>query len=166
MARSEVRDTRSASRLEGMETGGTRIRVVPGSAGRWEVREPGSSRALIEVDSPTVAVQRARKLLSRGGTVEVLDQTGRLLETQVAPPPSANPWRYMPPKRLFWVLGVLFLVQSILRLAAEGFDWLTLGFGCLGAFYLTCLTASHRRHSRNASDAHESTAEPNPREDR
>jgi len=139
-----------------METGSTRIRVVPGSAGRWEVREPGSTWALLEVDSPTEAVQRARRMLSRGGTVEVLDQTGRVLETQVVPPPSAtNPWWYMRPKKSWWVVGVLFLVQGVSRFAADGFGWLGVLLPLTGAFYLSCLTASHRRDNRIVGDTRE-----------
>lgn len=141
-----------------METGSTRVRVVPGSAGRWEVREPGSTRALLEVESPTVAVVRARKLLTRGGTVEILDQAGLVLETHVVPPPSASQsWWYMPPKKLFWVLGALFLAQGVFHLVVDGLGWPGVLFSFAGALYLSCLTASHRRHSRIAGGGSEST---------
>lgn len=119
-----------------METGSTLVRVVPGRTGRWEVREPGSSRALFETGSPVVAVARAKKLLTGGGTVQVLDQTGRVLEAQTVPRPSAAPHRwYIRPGTQRWVLLLLslsWIISSPVRLQA-GADTPDIVFGLLGA---------------------------------
>jgi hypothetical protein len=119
-----------------VETGSTLVRVVPGRTGRWEVREPGSSRALFETDSPVVAVARARRLLTGGGIVEVLDQTGRVLETQAVPPPAALPRRwYIRPgtqRRVLLVLSLYWVLSSPVRLR-PGADTFDVAFGLLGA---------------------------------
>jgi hypothetical protein len=131
-----------------VETGSTLVRVVPGPTGRWEVREPGSSRALFEADSPVIAAARARRLLTGGGTVEVLDQAGRVLESQTAPSASVGrPWWYVPPTKLNWVLGALFAAQGVFHLIA-GVRWLSWLFLLMAAVYLIALTASRRRDSR------------------
>lgn len=131
-----------------METGSTLVRVVPGPTGRWEVREPGSSRALFAADSPLTATARARRLLTGGGTVEVLDQAGRMLESQTVPPPSVGrPSWYLPPTKLNWALGVLFAVQGMFHLIVR-VGWLSGLFLLTAAGYVIALMASHRRDSR------------------
>ena len=127
-----------------MDTGSTLVRVVPGPTGLWEVREPGSSRALFEADSPVVATARARRLLTGGGTVEVLDQAGRVLESQTVPPPSVvRPWWYLPPTKLNLVLGAMFATQGLFHLFT-GVAWLSWLFILTTVFYAIALTASHR----------------------
>lgn len=121
---------------------------MPGPTGRWEVREPGSSRALLEADSPVVAVARARRLLTGGGTVEVLDQAGLVLESQTVPSPTdGRPWWYLPPTKLNWALGALFAAQGVFHLTG-GTGWLGWLFALMGAVHLSSLAASHRRNTR------------------
>jgi len=87
-----------------------------------------------------------------GGVVHVLDAEGALRETHTVPGPGERPWWYVPPRRLFWVIGSLYFVQGVVQLAGRGIDefrfWLGLATVLLGGFYLVMLVVSRRRDRR------------------
>ena len=129
------------------------MRVAPRYDGGWEVREPGRQRPLARAASEAHAVQQARALLTRGGTVQILDGGGFLVASQQVPGPADQPWWYLPHRGLFWALGLSFLVQGLIRVV----DWrdpLHLGLGLvmtvLAGCYLALLVLSVRRDRRAA----------------
>ena len=132
-----------------MLTGSTLVRVVPNPGGGWDVREPGSTRALHHSAVKEKAVRRARSAMLDGGVVHVLDGEGVLLQAYTVPGPRDRPWWYIPPRPLSWVTGSLFLLLGILEVAGHGIGefrfWLSLATGLLGGFYLVMLVVSHRR---------------------
>lgn len=135
-----------------MQTGSTLVRVVPNSAGGWDIREPGSGRPLSRAPTKDKAVLRARAAMLSAGTVQVLGADGLLLQTYLVSGPSERPWWYIPSRPLFWVAGVLFVLQGVLGLTGSrpgefGF-WLGLAVGLMGVFYLVLIAVSHRRDRR------------------
>ena len=74
-----------------MRTGATLVRVLPNPRGGWDVREPGSTRALGHAAERDRAVLRARTLLQRGGVVQVLDHGGSLIQTYSVSDPGKGP---------------------------------------------------------------------------
>lgn len=134
-----------------MQTGSSLVRVVPGPDGGWDVRERGGLRALSHAAEKDAAVRKARAAMLNGGVVEVLDGAGTVLETHTVPGPGGRPWWYVPPRPLFWVVGLLFLVQGVFGVAGRSVGefrfWLGLAALLLADFYLAVLVVS-RRHDR------------------
>ena len=142
-----------------MRTGSTLVRVVPSSGGGWDVREPGSARALVHVTSQAEAMQRAQSMLTSGGVVQVLDGEGFLITTEAVPAPGPRPWWYQPPWRLLWVLGPLFSAQGLVRVIDDPTGWLGwLGWLMIvaGALHVVSMVFSRRmdRDIRGACEDH------------
>ena len=138
-----------------MDTGSTRIDVVPGVAGSWQLREPGSGRPLRQVGTEEAAVTQARAMLlrNRGGEVHVRRCDGSSSHTYIVEPLGSRPWWYMQQRRLYWVFGALCIVQGLLHLLFDGergllwwMSWVTLA---VGTFYLVSLALSRRRDRRS-----------------
>ncbi len=133
-----------------MRTGSKVVRVLPNPAGGWDVREPGSTRALSHAAQENKAVLRAQAIMLRGGVVEVLDHSGALVKTHTVPGPDENPWWYVPPLPLYYVLSGLFLLQGISGVTTLDFAkfrfWLALMMLMAGFGYVALVLASRRRN--------------------
>jgi hypothetical protein len=127
-----------------MRTGSTLVRVVPGSGGGWDVREPGSTRALVHVASQAEAERRARSMLTAGGVIQVLDGEGFLLSTESVPVPGPRPWWYQPPLGFLWVLGPLFAAQGLVRIIDDPTSWFGWFMVAAGALHLSSVIFSRR----------------------
>lgn len=125
------------------------VRVVPGADGGWDVREPGSNRALVHAAEKEAAVLRARAMMLHGGVVQVLDNEGFLVEARTVSAPADKPWWYVPSTPVFGVMGVLFLVLGILGITTDHVSEPALGLylllGLMGVFYLVVVISSRRR---------------------
>ena len=134
-----------------MQTGSRLVRVVPGPAGGWDVRERGGLRTLSHATKKDAAVRQAGAAMLNGGIVQVLDAEGSVLETHSVPGPGGRPWWYVPPRPLSWVIGLLFLVQGAFGVAGRSVGelrfWLGLMMLLLACFSLVLLVVS-RRHDR------------------
>lgn len=137
-----------------MSTGSTVVRVVENPGGGWDIREPGSTRALAHSADMKEAVLRARTMMQHGGAVRIINREGFVMETQAVPAPGDNPWWYLAPRPLFWFLGGLFLLQGVLgTLSRRGGGvlwWMGVLMGLLGVAYLSMLLISRRRDRRLA----------------
>lgn len=136
-----------------MRTGSTLVRVLPNPGGGWDVREPGSTRALSHAAEEDEAVVRARAMMPQGGVVQVLDHGGFMVKTYTAPRPGKGPWWYVQPRPLLWVVGGLLLLQGILGVVTTVYPgeyrfWLGLVMGMMGGLYLALVVASRRRDRR------------------
>lgn len=124
---------------------------MPGLAGGWDVRERGGLRPLSHAVEKDAAVRRAGAATLNGGVVQVLDTGGVVVETRTVPAPRERPRWYVPPRPLFWSVGLLFLVQGVFgvagRTVGEFRFWLGLATLLLACFYLALLVVS-RRHDR------------------
>lgn len=135
-----------------MRTGSTLVRVLPNPAGGWDVREPGSARALGHAAERDKAVLRAQALMVSGGVVQLLDDSGVLVKTYTVPGPGQNPWWYVPPLPLFWVVGGVFTLQGAFGVATHNISeipfWLGLVMGLMGVLYLALVARSRGRDRR------------------
>jgi hypothetical protein len=136
-----------------MPTGSTLVRVVPNPAGGWDVREPGTTRALSHAADKDEALVRAHAVMLNGGVVQVLDDGGFLVETHTVPGPVDRPRWYVTPRPLFWALGALFLVQGIAGVAGRDPGGVRFWMGwaqlLLGALYLVLVSLSRRYDRRS-----------------
>lgn len=135
-----------------MRTGSTLVRVLPNPAGGWDVREPGSVRALGHAAERNAAVLRAQALMLSGGVVQLLDEAGVLVKTYTVPDPRQSSWWYVPPLPLSWAVGGLFTLQGAFTVATHQVDeapfWLGLAMGLAGVLYLALAARSRRRNRR------------------
>lgn len=132
------------------------MQVRPGHDGRWEVVEPGGRRALATATGEALAIRKAAKELTRGGTIEVLEADGAIRLTLQVPAFDKKPWWYSRPTPFWWVAVVLFLFQSAFGLTtrnhAELLWWGYLVFGLVGVSALVSIVLSRRRDSERARD--------------
>jgi ABC-type multidrug transport system permease subunit len=91
-------------------------------------------------------------MMLHGGAVRIVNREGFLIETRTVPPPGDNPWWYLPPRPLFWVLGAVFTLQGVSSALfgnRGGFlFWMYLVMGLLGITYIVLLLISLRRDRR------------------
>ncbi len=101
-----------------MRTGSSRIHLVPSGDGGWELRELADGRALERrrTESQALASARAMLVRGRGGEIVVHRSDGAVVETVAVPASGPKPWWYVPPRALFWVLGLLVVGQAVLHL--------------------------------------------------
>ena len=100
-----------------METGSTRICVVPRNDGGWDVRETATGPVLAGPTTRSAAMLRATAMLegARGGRVLVLDPDGTVLRTLTVDPPASRPRWYLPAGWLRWFVPLAFGVGLALR---------------------------------------------------
>lgn len=70
--------------------------VVPSPKGGWDVKKPGSSRAVAHTDSQKAATDRARQIVHNagGGEVRIHGKDGRIRDSDtIAPGHDPNPPR-------------------------------------------------------------------------
>ena len=138
-----------------MDTGSTRIDVVPGVDGSWQLREPGIGRPLRQVGTEEEALKQARAMLlkNRGGEVHVRRPQGSSSHTYIVEPLDSQPWWYTQQRRLNWVFGALCIVQGLLHLLCDGerglLWWMSWPMLAVGTFYLVSLAFSRRRDRRS-----------------
>jgi hypothetical protein len=137
-----------------VDTGSTRIDVVPSVDGGWHLREPGNGSPLRQVRTEEEALTQARAMLlrNRGGEVHVRRPDGSSSHTYTVKPLDSQPWWYTQQRLLNWLLGPLFIVQGLLHLLFDGgrgpmwwTSWVTLAVGTL---YLVSVALSRRRDRR------------------
>ena len=100
-----------------METGSTRVYVVPRSGGGWQLREIPTGAVLTGTDTKGAAVARASAMLERGpgGEVVVLDPDGSV-QRIMAVTRARHPRWYLRVGTARWLLPVLLAFQLALRL--------------------------------------------------
>lgn len=135
-----------------MKTASTVMRVVENPGGGWDIREPGSTRALAHSADMKDAVHRASTMMLHGGAVRIINRRGFVVETQAVPAPGQNPWWYLAPRPGFWALGGLFVLQGVFgTLSHRGggvLFWVYLLMGLVGVSYIAMLLISRRRDRR------------------
>ena len=73
-----------------------RRHVVANPKGGWDVKKPGSGRAIVHTETQKDAVDRARKIVSNsgGGEVRIHGRDGRIRDSDtIAPGKDPNPPR-------------------------------------------------------------------------
>lgn len=137
-----------------MRTASTLVRVAPNAEGGWDIREPGSSRPLAQATDEGKAMLLARSLMVNGGTVQILDAEGFLVETQSAPGPMDRPWWYLPPNLFLRWYPAILLLQGVLGIVNRRDGgvglWLYLMMTAAAIFGVVLLVVSVRRDRRRA----------------
>jgi uncharacterized protein DUF2188 len=137
-----------------MGTGSTLLRVVEHPDDGWDIREPGNTRPLAHRTDLDEAIFKAGTMMERGGAIRIVNREGFLLETRTVPAPGNNPWWYLAPGPLFWVLGGIFTLQGVLgvlvRRDAGVLFWTSILMGLVGVAYVAMLLFSRRRDRRLA----------------
>ena len=102
-----------------VESGSSRLLVVPRPGGGWQLQETPEGPALGAASTKRDAVDRAAIMLERrgGGSVVVLTADGAPERTLTVHAAGPRPWWYAPPVFVIrWLLPALFAVQLVLRL--------------------------------------------------
>ena len=104
-----------------METGSTRICVVPRGGGGWDLRETAVGPVLGRAGAKRDAIVQATVMLERGrgGQVVVIGADGAVQRTLAVDPAPPRPWWYLRAGVLRWLAPLLFGFQGVLRLL----DW-------------------------------------------
>lgn len=66
------------------------LRVVPATAGGWDVVQPGTRAVVGHADDEAAAVECAVALLTDGGGIEVLNSGGFVVGRRSVPPPPES----------------------------------------------------------------------------
>jgi hypothetical protein len=120
--------------------------------GGWDIREPGATRPLAHRTDLDEAIFKAGTMMERGGAIRIVNREGFLLDTRAVPAPGNNPWWYLAPGPLFWVLGGIFVLQGVVGVLGRR-DWGVLFWilvGLLGVAQVAMLLLSRRRDRRLA----------------
>jgi hypothetical protein len=121
-----------------MQSGSSRLHVVPSLSGGWVVRETADGPALRRSTTRRGALGFATEVLfrGRGGEIHVHEADGTVVETYRVAARGPRPWWYSPPRLITLILGVVFLVQGVINLRFRShlvpwIGWVMLATGTL-----------------------------------
>jgi hypothetical protein len=111
-----------------MDSGSTRLHVVPSLSGGWVVRESADGPALRRSTTRRGALGFATDVLfrARGGDIHVHEADGTVVETYRVAARGPRPWWYAPPRLISLILGAFFMVDGVvnLRLRDQLVPWI------------------------------------------